>query len=273
MVLTAAVLALSSPAALAWGRLGHEVVAIIAEHHLTPEARRAIEDLLGPGVPLPSIASWADQVRHERPETAHWHFLDYPIHHTKPDFDPMTEEGGNVVWAVETRIDVLRDPASTREEKREALLFLVHLMGDLHQPLHCADHADHGGNADEVRWGNRRENLHHVWDDELPAMLGPGPLEIAHHLLDGFPPDEVPHIVRGHPFDWMIESHVAARRFAYGLLPGPMGHEDPSELPADHDDPDLSGEYAHAALPVVERRLLAAGLRLARVLNEIFGDR
>lgn len=144
-------------------------------------------------------------------------------------------------------------------------------MGDLHQPLHCADHADHGGNADEVRWGRRRENLHHVWDDELPAMLGPGPGEIAHRLLGDFPPEDVPRIVRGRPLEWMVESHVAARKVAYGMLPGPMGHEDPADLPADHLDPDLSEGYARAVLPVVERRLVAAGLRLGRILEEIYG--
>ena len=133
----------------AWGGEGHQLVALIAEDMLTPQARKAVAELLdGANISDAEVASWADEIRRERRETAPWHYVN--ISHDATSFDRERDgrEGDNVIEAIDRQAKVLADKTQPREKRVEALKWIVHLVGDVHQPLHCADrNGDKGGNA------------------------------------------------------------------------------------------------------------------------------
>ncbi len=153
-----------SSAALAWGPEGHNLVARIAEAQLTPVARAKVQEILGPNVSMTSIASWADQVRRQRAESSPWHYVDIPI--DKPHLDMARDcaKGACVVAQIEADEAALRDPATPTLQRRESLMFLIHFIGDMHQPLHSADNKDKGGNDVHVIFFDRPANLHSTWD-------------------------------------------------------------------------------------------------------------
>src|SRR5690349_12908753 len=142
-------LLLPAHSALAWGPDGHKIVADIAESRLTPQAKAAIADLLGgtDDTSLASIANWADSIRRDREETAPWHYVDIP--YEMSGFDPQRDgkDGNNVIAKLQEFANVLNDRKASREQRAEALKFIVHFMGDLHQPMHCVErNGDKGGN-------------------------------------------------------------------------------------------------------------------------------
>src|SRR5947207_2280907 len=161
---------LSAPS-LAWGTKGHRIVAIIATEYLSNKARQEIVKLLG-SESLASIANDADQIRNSHPETAPWHFVD--IENNFTNYDPVrdcaettdneTTHGDCIIEAIRHFKTVLGDPSESREKRARALIFLVHFIGDLHQPLHCADNHDQGGNEVKVLNFGKRTNLHSIWD-------------------------------------------------------------------------------------------------------------
>src|SRR5664279_6309823 len=164
--------------AFGWGPEGHNLVARLAAAHLTPAAAARVAEILGPGITMQSISSWPDQIRRDRAATGPWHYVDIPI--DKPHLDMARDcpKGDCVLAKIEDFRKALKDPATAPEPQREALMFLVHFVGDMHQPLHCADNADQGGNKVLVKYGNRGGdrpyNLHSLWDsgllDAMPKM-------------------------------------------------------------------------------------------------------
>jgi hypothetical protein len=132
--------------AFGWGGEGHSLIARIAWVQLTPAVQARVSGILGPNVTIQSIASWADNVRNQRRETGPWHYIDIPI--DKPHLDMARDcpKGDCVIAKIEDFQKVLKDPAAAPAQRREALLFLVHFVGDMHQPLHCSDNNDQGGN-------------------------------------------------------------------------------------------------------------------------------
>jgi hypothetical protein len=147
--------------AFAWGSEGHRIIAEIAEQHLQPETARQIRDLLAieNETSLAHVANWADQIRPQRPETASWHFVDIPI--TAPGYDRSRDCAGDncVVAKIDQFTDELRNPALAPRQRLEALKFVVHFVGDLHQPLHASDNNDRGGNEVHVTFQGHRTNL------------------------------------------------------------------------------------------------------------------
>src|SRR5579863_163076 len=125
--------------ALAWGPEGHDLVARIAEAQLTPTAREQVAAILGPNATMASISSWADQVRRQRSATAPWHYVDIPIN--KPHYDRTRDcaKDNCVVQQIEVEKAALRSPSTSETDRREALMFLIHFIGDMHQPLHSSD--------------------------------------------------------------------------------------------------------------------------------------
>src|SRR5258706_8469292 len=160
-------LAVFMPANLmAWGPEGHIVVAKIAAAHLTPSAKTGVKQLLGRHT-LDSVANFADQVRSQRPETAAWHFVDIPKDATDYNSDRDCKETpkGDCVIAELARAQAdLKNKSVTKAKPAEALKFVVHFVGDLHQPLHSSDNGDRGGNDVKVDFLGRASNLHRVWD-------------------------------------------------------------------------------------------------------------
>ncbi|MFH1038757.1 MAG: S1/P1 nuclease [PVC group bacterium] len=263
IILLALFLSLPSRAA-AWGGWHHELIAEIAEENLTPAARAEIKNILGPGGRLAAAANWADEVRPLRHWTAPWHYINYPLELDEPEYDIMNTPEGNVVWAIEKQIALLKDPAVRAIKREEALKFLVHFMGDLHQPLHCGMGEDRGGNDVAVTWRGSVTNLHKCWDIHLYRGEGESPAVGAVLLEAEITPGERAKIMSGRPYDWMVESHLLARRVCYSRL-GP-----PHDVSRWRPLPELEGPYARAARTVIKRRLVEAGLRLAMVLNGVF---
>ena len=140
-----------------------------------------------------------------------------------------------------------------------ALQFLLHLIGDLHQPLHAADDRDRGGNDKQVSAaGERRGSLHHYWDTVFVRRLGKDPAAVAQELLVSMTPAERAEAMRGTPSTWARESFAIAKNLAYGQLP----------LPGTDGVRHLDGHYVNEAVLTVRHQLQIAGLRLALILNE-----
>jgi hypothetical protein len=152
------------PSAWPWGRIGHRVVAEMAEARLDPRALAAVHDLLGPGVSLVDVSAWADE--HRNPNSGAWHYVDIPITESRyaPKFCPAK---GCVVSKIEDFKRVLQNPKANKDEKQQALKYLIHFIADLHQPFHVADNDDRGGNNTQVRFFNKGTNLHRLWDSQL----------------------------------------------------------------------------------------------------------
>lgn len=244
--------------AMAWGSEGHRIVAEIAEQHLEPGTARQVRELLAieNNTTLADVANWADQIRRQRPETASWHFVDIPISAASYDAARDCPAGNCVVVRIEQLEHTLRDTSASSQTRLEALKFLVHFAGDLHQPLHASDNNDRGGNEVRVIFEGRRTNLHAVWDTGIlaPAVNGD---ERAYALRLGkeIQLQQAARWSKGSPEQWANESHAIAVSVIYGKL------RHAGTLPPD---------YASEALPIVDEQLERAGVRLAAILNRAF---
>lgn len=242
--------------AFGWGVEGHSLIARIAWAQLTPAVQARVTAILGPGTSLPSIASWADQVRSQRRETGPWHYVDIPI--DKPHLDMARDcpKGDCVIAKIEDFQKVLKDPATPPVQQREALMFLVHFVGDMHQPLHCSDNNDQGGNKVQVKFGDRPGNLHGLWDSGLLGKMGK-----EDDLFAAYSKDSQRHAKKwdkGAVEGWAEDNHKVAQRITYGKLP---------KKPAGTPEP-IDAAYEKKADPVIKIQIEKAGARLARVLNE-----
>lgn len=253
---------LLAPPALGWRYRQHAIIAEVAEHYLLPETRLDVRYLLGPFRRMSDDAGWADSIRGERRRTAPWHYLSWPLELEEPDFDVFSTERGNVVSAIEEQLAVYRDRRQSRKNRREALKFLIHLVGDLHQPLHVGTAEDRGGNQVPVLYRGYRTNLHTAWDGAIYDDGGDSPEDHAAGLLEGLEEEERERIMSGRPYDWALESHRIVREFVYPRL------EDLAVRRYRTAPPEISGPYAEAARPIMRRRMLKAGLRLAYLLNQ-----
>lgn len=243
--------------AYAWGAAGHSIIAEIAQRRLRPEVLRKVKTLLGGEISLASIANWADSVALIRPNTRNWHFVNIPV--AAAGYDPARDcrysPGGDcIVKAIARFRAVLADAEAPRAQRAEALMFLVHLVGDIHQPLHCAERDnDAGASTLMVSFFGSRMSLHLVWDVGLIEKRTYDWGETVRYL-DGewLPSRDVGELSGGNPVDWAWQAHQAAVDVAYALPP----------------DLELGEEYYRRSIPTVERQLALAGIRLARLLNE-----
>jgi hypothetical protein len=271
LTLSAAVVALTLliPSTLVgWGHEGHEIVASLAQTRLTENTKIGIRSLIG-DASLASIANWADEIRPDRDETYNWHFVDIPTDASgfsdeRDCFLPNSRHKGSatdhhncVVDRIEIFKKVLSDSNASPDDRIEALKFLVHFVGDVHQPMHGIGEAA-GGNGIAVtefgstQCGRRPCNLHGAWDTGLIEHTGMGRDEYVAHL-EKLISDE--HLTAsGGPDDWANESHGYAQ---VALLP---------------DGAQVGEGYYQKEIIVVDERLALAGLRLAAVLNEAFAQ-
>ena len=245
------------------GRNGHRVVARLAEVRLSDRAAAGVKDLLGDAT-LVDVANWADEVRRARGETAPWHYVDIPIEADGFDAERDGRGGDNVIDAIDRFRKVLADPSAPRNDRVEALKFLAHLVGDLHQPLHCCerDH-DRGGNGRLVFWPGRAGavSLHGVWDTYLvnEAMRDAGELTVYAGALNArISPEQAAAWSAGTATAWANEAHQVAVEHAY------------ADITVDGPPPLITDEYVKANTVVVEQQLQRAGVRLASVLDEAF---
>jgi hypothetical protein len=252
--------------AWAWGREGHRIVALIAADRLTPAAHAQVADLLGPDVPgaMETVSTWADEIRDERPETERWHFVDIEISGNGYDAARDCPQGNCIVAQILKDERLVADTQLPRPARAEALRFLIHFLGDIHQPLHCADHHDRGGNSVRVMLNGEETNLHAVWDTAIVASLGEDPVTVARALDERITPREVDAWSRGGPVDWANDSFSIAKRDIYGPLQGADRQGETMQLPAD---------YTIREQPLIAEQLEKGGVRLAMVLNRVFAAR
>ncbi|MCL9999065.1 MAG: S1/P1 nuclease [Erythrobacter sp.] len=272
----ALMLALVPAPAAAWGYYAHRQTAAIALANVSPEVRSQVRALLArekdlgtPDCPLKTLedaAVWADCVRAESWRwgyTAAWHYRNAPICKA---FDPRANcPGGSCVTAQIVRAQrVLADERLPAAVRLEALAFMVHFAGDVHNPLHSGDNEDQGGNARKADYGIKPGlNLHSIWDGPLAERAISDP---ADPVARRYSPAERAELAGGTPDDWGRESWEIARSFVY---PTAFDTEDvcAAELP---DKVALSQEDIVRGVPVARKRVVQAGLRIAGLLEEAF---
>jgi hypothetical protein len=239
-----------------WWDLGHRTVARIAEPRLTPRARAAVRDILG-GQSLADASVWADNIRQYRHDADPLHYVNIPLQDTTYDPARHCPSGRCVIAAIEADRRVLANPSASGADRAEALRFLVHFIGDLHQPLHVADDDDRGGNRRVVYLLGDSTNLHAVWDGALLDREGVSETSYLSRLRHEMDTMDLAALERGRVADWAMEGHHTAVALAYGRAPR---------------DGRLDRAYVAAASAAVDHAIIAAGVRLARVLNDVFAS-
>lgn len=247
-------------AAFGWGRTGHRASAVLAQARLSPTARAAIVALLEPGETLVDASTWPDEVRGRRPRTGAWHYLNLAVDSPRGTETGVPDVG--VVGKIDEFSRRLADPTASLLERREALRFLVHLVQDLHQPLHVGDRGNRGGNDLQVRFFDRSSNLHRVWDSELIERAYSDEWALTADLARLADGPSATRWASGSVLDWAAES-LAAARLAYG---------DPTDASPIRPGARLGSAYLETNLPIARLRLAQAGVRLAALLNQTFGE-
>jgi S1/P1 Nuclease len=306
-LLVAAVLASSlvAPTAHAWGCKGHQTVALIAEKHLTPEAKEFVFSLLstnpvdpqlkrycGSAVsdPMGDASTWADDVRGER-KNGPWHYIDIPRGAARGPIEAFCGKEGCVVSAIAEQLAILKDKSANGAKRAEALRYIIHFVGDLHQPLHSTTNADQGGNCVPLKYFRRdpherghgfSPNLHSIWDSAILERDSEGadPGEYA-EMLEGTFAGSIEGWQKAgiHVDDWVWESHEYAESTVYGGLLPKIAIEPNVLVRSCTDDNNIghrllhqhitAGEaYQEQSAPVVEHRVTQAGVRLAMMLND-----
>ena len=261
---------LTAGAAGAWSNPGHQIVCEIAFQRLTPEAKALIRDLRrvdsDPGSSFSQSCLWPDKVRATtHPDTAEYHFLNTVRGEPAIDFAKDCAAHDCVVDAVERYAIYLMQPGNSerdRKKKADALKFLGHFVGDLHQPLHEGYGADRGGNLLDVRWFGESTNLHKVWDLLIGSRGGLRFPASALSLNEAVTEDQAHQWETLDVLGWSQETYRHAADEAYKRPEG-GGFVDVEEGDA------LGDAYFDRALPVVKEQLQKAGVRLAFLLNSI----
>lgn len=236
-----------------WGRTGHRATGEVAEQHLTKKAKQKVREILN-GSNLAFVSTYGDDIKSDPAyrEYGPWHYVNLEAGETKYTKEKANPKG-DLVQAINTSIAVLKDKNSTAEEKSFYLKMLVHFVGDLHQPLHAGRGEDKGGNDIQVRWFGDGSNLHRVWDSEMINDFQMSYTELAHNS-DELTKNEIRKIQQGSVLDWMYESKKLANEVYASVETGEK----------------LGYEYMYEWFPVVHDQLQKGGLRLAKILNEIF---
>jgi S1/P1 Nuclease len=263
--------------ALAWGSVGHAIVADIAQLHLTPAAAAQVQQLLQleGHQNLDQVSSWPDEIRSQRKETGPWHYVDIPLEADGYDAARDCVNDACIVTKIPHFTHILADASASPQDRLEALKWVVHFVGDISQPLHAEDHDDKGGNTVQANFFGKGTNLHAMWDGgiiehALNIQLGPNysfdhdAVRAAAVKLDAditsqnralWAPAGIVAQIDTVTESWANESHVLARKVAYADLP-------------EKRTGDWSEAYENQTWPVVRVQLQRGGVRLGELLNE-----
>jgi hypothetical protein len=297
----------------AWGCVGHQTVALIAEKHLNAHAAAMVNQLLrgnpiDPALarycqpvssdPMVDASTWPDDIRSLHPEYSPWHFIDVPRGVEHGDLDKYCPQPiGCITSALKKELEILESRLSDTQQKVDALRFVIHFVGDIHQPLHDITNNDEGGNCVPVTFfdketqlrgdpskENYSPNLHSVWDSFLieRAANGATVSQLADGLNSKFQGKSESWVRGGADLDaWVWEGHRLAEEFSYGKLPQKIAVEQPQTVNSCTDDNNVGARmfvlheqiadaYQNSAAPIVEEQIARAGIRLAMVLNQIW---
>jgi S1/P1 Nuclease len=294
----------AAPYARAWGCKGHQTIALLAEKNLTPEARQFLDKLLADNPPDPQLkrycgstrdlladaSTWPDDVRGDL-KNGPWHYINIPRGTPRGPVDSYCGNQGCITKAIAEQLAILTDKSAEPRKRANAIRYVVHFVGDLHMPLHAITNNDEGGNCVPVGYFRRRPhehhnsyspNLHAVWDTAIVErdMEGADPSEYAETILQNFSADIESWQHAGvHVDDWAWESYDIANTIVYPELAPPVPTQTPTPVHSCTDDNSIgermlhlhifAGEhYQQIAAPIVEERLVQAGIRLALILND-----
>jgi hypothetical protein len=243
---------------ISWGVAGHRTVAAVAEKHLLSNVSSVVAAYLG-GQEMTEVSSWADEVRDqaEYKQTAPWHFLNLPLGLGHDAFVQFVEGLGNenIYTAILKAETTLKDDSANVTARQDALKFLIHFVGDAHQPMHVSRKEDKGGNTIQVRFDGKGTNLHSLWDSKLieHEHLSDADLVAA---CDKATAEEINQWQSDSPMEWLWESYQISSQLY-------------KETEANNN---IDEAYYNKYIQVIHKRINQAGIRLAGELNRIFKD-
>ena len=241
------------PAAFSWGQIGHRAIGHIAQQHLTPQAQARLAEILE-GHSLAAASTWMDEIRSDDAYdyTSTWHWVTIPDGMTYAETEK--NPSGDALGKIKELIGALEADTLSAEEECNTVRFLVHLVGDLHQPLHVGTGEDRGGNDFTVVWFGEASNLHRVWDSGMIDQKQLSFTELARFAMAPATDAQIADWQADAPEAWAQES-MALREQVYDV----------------HQDREMGYDYSYRNFDTVQRRLLQAGVRLAAVFNAIYG--
>lgn len=235
-----------------WGPTGHRATGKIAEKHLSKRAKKQIDKLLN-GQSLAFVSTYADQIKSDKKynDFYSWHYINMGL-----DENYVTAEKnpkGDLVTGINTCIAVLKDKNSAQEDKVFYLKMLVHFIADLHQPLHIGQREDKGGNGIKVKWFGRKTNLHTVWDSKMIEEWNMSYVELANNAKK-LSKSQVKELQKGSLVAWVDEVHQITKKVYASAK----------------DGDNLRYRYSYDYFETVRNQLQIGGIRLAKILNDIF---
>jgi hypothetical protein len=236
-----------------WGATGHRTVGQIADNYLKGKTKRKIAELLD-GQSLALVSTFGDDIKSDKRYNKFytWHYVNMPFDMNYQASEKNPE--GDLVTGIETCKSILLDENSTKEEKVFYLKLLVHLMGDLCQPMHVGRKEDKGGNTVQVQWFGKGTNLHSVWDSKMIDSFGMSYTELAENMNE-ISKEQVAFLQEGTIVDWVNDTH----KYAIEVYESAEVGE------------NLGYTYMYEYFGLTRSQLQKAGIRLAKVLNELFG--
>ena len=239
---------------LAWGPKGHDTVAYIAEKHLSKKTLQKVTAILD-GHSLVYVANWMDNASHsdEYAYTKTWHYVNVdPNEGTYAN--SAKESAGDAVTAINTIVENLKSGELSAEEEKAQLMMLIHIVGDIHCPMHAGHKRDRGGNGTKVKFFGNQKKLHSVWDSEIVESAHKWSYSEWQYQVDRATPKQEKTYMQGTPNDWIEETVVLANTI----------YESASEVD------NMSYDYVAEFAPVIEEQFLKGGIRLAKLLEEIY---
>lgn len=235
-----------------WGQNGHRVTGKIAEQYLTKRAKRKIDKILK-GESLAFVSTYADEIKSDRKyrEFSPWHYVNMGLDESYATSEKNPK--GDLVTAIDKCITVLKDDSSSYEDQVFYLKLLVHFVGDLHQPMHIGRKEDKGGNDVQLQWFGNGTNLHSVWDTKMIEAWNMSYLELANNAND-LTVKQVEAIEEGTVLDWVDEIHDITKEVYNSVKIGE----------------NLRYQYSYNHFGTVRTQLQKGGIRLAKILNEIY---
>jgi hypothetical protein len=235
-----------------WGETGHRATGKIAEQHLTKKAKRQINKLLM-GQSLAFVSTFADQIKSDRKyrEFYSWHYVNMPLdkNYAQSEKNPK----GDLVTGIKKCMEVLKDKNSSQEDKVFYLKMLVHFVGDLHQPLHIGEKENKGGNTVQVQWFGQGTNLHSVWDTKMIERWNMSYVELANNA-NHLSKKQIEKLQEGTIVNWVDGVHEITKKVYKSVKSGD----------------NLRYRYSYDHFETVRTQLQTGGVRLAKLLNEIF---
>lgn len=243
-------IAIAALGLVSWGFKGHRAVATIAQKHLGANTAYVVSAYLK-GEQMEDVSTWADENRN--PATAPWHYINLPLGLSRDAFVKAVQESDNNVYTAILKTEAtLKDASASADAKNEALKYLIHLVGDAHQPMHVSRKEDKGGNSIQLRFNGQGTNLHSLWDSKLIDKEGLSQEDIV-KTYDTAKAADIKKWQSDGPIEWLWESYQITTELYANAKPGQ----------------DIDEVYYQKYIPVVRKRIDQAGIRLAGELNRV----